>query len=98
MFFRLFYWHLVWNPLDVGHSALLEMAREIAINGLCVCVCVSSEAVALPAAQADGKEGQGELFKETNKVFDIGKGAIEMEVSSGCLDFLDRDPKLSCTV
>jgi len=39
------------------------------------------QAVALPAAQADGKEGQGELFKETNKVFDIGKGAIEMEVN-----------------
>merc|ERR1712039_326110 len=29
----------------------------------------------------DGKEGQEELFKETNKVFDIGKGAIEMEVN-----------------
>merc|ERR1719291_325971 len=39
------------------------------------------QAVALPAAQADGKEGQDELFKETNKVFDIGKGAIEMEVN-----------------
>jgi len=39
------------------------------------------QAVALPALQADGKEGQGELFKETNKVFDIGKGAIEMEVN-----------------
>ncbi|CAK0813318.1 unnamed protein product, partial [Prorocentrum cordatum] len=38
------------------------------------------QAVALPALQADGKEGQEELFKETNKVFDVGKGAIEMEV------------------
>merc|ERR1712232_1395427 len=38
------------------------------------------QAVALPASQADGKEGQDELFKESNKVFDIGKGAIEMEV------------------
>jgi len=39
------------------------------------------QAVALPAMQADGKEGQSELFKETNKVFDLGKGAIEMEVN-----------------
>merc|ERR1712061_572207 len=39
------------------------------------------QAVALPALQADGKEGQEELFKESNKVFDIGKGAIEMEVN-----------------
>merc|ERR1712224_338915 len=39
------------------------------------------QAVALPALQADGKEGQEELFAETNKVFDIGKGAIEMEVN-----------------
>merc|ERR1712107_95269 len=39
------------------------------------------QAVALPALQADGKDGQEELFKETNKVFDIGKGAIEMEVN-----------------
>jgi len=39
------------------------------------------QAVALPALQADGKEGQEELFKETNKVFDVGKGAIEMEVN-----------------
>merc|ERR1719264_1119591 len=39
------------------------------------------QAVALPALQADGKEGQEELFKETNKVFDIGKGAVEMEVN-----------------
>ena len=38
------------------------------------------QAVALPALQADGKEGQEELYKETNKVFDLGKGAIEMEV------------------
>jgi photosystem II oxygen-evolving enhancer protein 1 len=39
------------------------------------------QAVALPGLQADGKGGQDELFKETNKVFDIGKGAIEMEVN-----------------
>jgi len=37
------------------------------------------QAVALPALQAS--DGQDELFKETNKVFDIGKGAIEMEVN-----------------
>merc|ERR1712060_969546 len=39
------------------------------------------QAVALPGLQADGKSGQEELFKETNKVFDVGKGAIEMEVN-----------------
>ncbi|CAE7542666.1 PSBO [Symbiodinium natans] len=39
------------------------------------------QAVALPAMQSDGQSGQEELFKETNKVFDIGKGVIEMEVS-----------------
>jgi len=39
------------------------------------------QAVGLAAGIADGKEGQEELFKETNKVFDIGKGAIEMEVN-----------------
>merc|ERR1711979_73055 len=39
------------------------------------------QAVGLPASQADGKEGQEELFKETNKVFDIGRGAMEMEVN-----------------
>ena len=39
------------------------------------------QAVALPALQADGKGGQEELFKESNKVFDIGKRAIEMEVN-----------------
>merc|ERR1719456_199313 len=37
------------------------------------------QAVGLAAAQA--VDGQTELFKETNKVFDIGKGAIEMEVN-----------------
>ena len=31
--------------------------------------------------QADGKSGQDEIFKETNKVFDVGRGAIEMEVN-----------------
>jgi photosystem II oxygen-evolving enhancer protein 1 len=39
------------------------------------------QAVALGAAQSDGDSGQDALFKETNKVFDIGKGAIEMEVN-----------------
>eukprot|EP00441_Pelagodinium_beii_P046260 CAMPEP_0197622016 /NCGR_PEP_ID=MMETSP1338-20131121/2417_1 /TAXON_ID=43686 ORGANISM="Pelagodinium beii, Strain RCC1491" /NCGR_SAMPLE_ID=MMETSP1338 /ASSEMBLY_ACC=CAM_ASM_000754 /LENGTH=334 /DNA_ID=CAMNT_0043191617 /DNA_START=54 /DNA_END=1058 /DNA_ORIENTATION=- len=39
------------------------------------------QAVALPAMQADGQTGQDELFRETNKVFDLGKGAIEMEVN-----------------
>jgi len=39
------------------------------------------QATALPGLQADGKEGQEALFKETNKVYDIGKGALEMEVS-----------------
>ena len=32
------------------------------------------QAVALPAMQSDGQGGQDELFKETNKVFDLGKG------------------------
>eukprot|EP00439_Symbiodinium_sp_Y106_P018077 s561_g2.t1 len=31
--------------------------------------------------QSDGQGGQDELFKETNKVFDLGKGVIEMEVN-----------------
>jgi photosystem II oxygen-evolving enhancer protein 1 len=39
------------------------------------------QAVALPALQADGKAGQEELFNENNKVFDLGKGAVEMEVN-----------------
>ena len=34
--------------------------------------------------QADGKSGQDEIFKETNKVFDVGRGAIEMEVNKAC--------------
>lgn len=37
-------------------------------------------AVALPALEADGGEGQDELFKETNKVFEVTEGAIEMAV------------------
>eukprot|EP00171_Calliarthron_tuberculosum_P013611 IDg13611t1 len=37
-------------------------------------------AVALPALEADGGEGQDELFKETNKVFQVTDGAIEMAV------------------
>jgi len=39
------------------------------------------QAVGLSAAQSDGDSGQDALYKETNKVFDIGKGAIEMEVN-----------------
>eukprot|EP00929_Paragymnodinium_shiwhaense_P103081 TRINITY_DN6636_c0_g1_i1.p1 TRINITY_DN6636_c0_g1~~TRINITY_DN6636_c0_g1_i1.p1 ORF type:complete len:389 (-),score=74.70 TRINITY_DN6636_c0_g1_i1:411-1577(-) len=39
------------------------------------------QAVALPALEADGRAGQEELYKAINKVFDTGKGAIEMEVS-----------------
>jgi len=38
-------------------------------------------AVGLLALNADGKEGQDGLFRETNKVFDTGRGAIEMEVN-----------------
>lgn len=37
-------------------------------------------AVALPGLEADGGEGQQELFKETNKVFQVTEGAIEMAV------------------
>lgn len=37
-------------------------------------------AVALPALEADGAEGQDEIFKETNKVFEVTEGAIEMAV------------------
>lgn len=37
-------------------------------------------AVGLPAMQADGGEGQDELEKETNKVFEVLTGAIEMAV------------------
>lgn len=37
-------------------------------------------AVALPGLEADGGEGQDELFKETNKVFQVTNGAIEMAV------------------
>jgi len=38
------------------------------------------QAVALPGLQANGS-GQEELYKAINKVFDTGKGAIEMEVN-----------------
>lgn len=37
-------------------------------------------AVALPGLEADGGEGQDELFKETNKVFEVTEGAIELAV------------------
>ncbi|KAJ8904517.1 hypothetical protein NDN08_001035 [Rhodosorus marinus] len=45
-------------------------------------------AVALPAREADGAEGQDELFKETNKVFDVTDGSIEMAVNK-----IDPDTK-----
>eukprot|EP00188_Purpureofilum_apyrenoidigerum_P004927 Plantae.Rhodophyta-Purpureofilum_apyrenoidigerum.ctg596.p1 GENE.Plantae.Rhodophyta-Purpureofilum_apyrenoidigerum.ctg596~~Plantae.Rhodophyta-Purpureofilum_apyrenoidigerum.ctg596.p1 ORF type:complete len:322 (+),score=90.56 Plantae.Rhodophyta-Purpureofilum_apyrenoidigerum.ctg596:131-1096(+) len=38
-------------------------------------------AVALPAREADGAEGQDELFKETNKVFQVTDGSIELAVN-----------------
>merc|ERR1712039_593103 len=44
-------------------------------------VCFEPKSFAVEAELEPGKEGQEELFKETNKVFDIGKGAIEMEVN-----------------
>jgi len=37
-------------------------------------------AVALPGLEADGGEGQDELFAETNKVFQVTDGSIEMAV------------------
>jgi len=37
-------------------------------------------AVALPGMEADGGEGQDELFAETNKVFQVTDGSIEMAV------------------
>jgi photosystem II oxygen-evolving enhancer protein 1 len=37
-------------------------------------------AVGLPAMEADGGEGQQELAKETNKVFEVLTGALEMAV------------------
>jgi len=38
-------------------------------------------AVALPGKEADGAEGQDDIFKETNKVFQVTKGSIEMAVN-----------------
>nr|BAJ61707.1 oxygen-evolving enhancer protein [Neorhodella cyanea] len=38
-------------------------------------------AVALPGKEADGGEGQDDIFKETNKVFQITDGSIEMAVN-----------------
>lgn len=38
-------------------------------------------AVALPAMEADGGEGQGDLFAETNKVFQVTDGSIEMAIN-----------------
>jgi hypothetical protein len=37
--------------------------------------------------QAVGKSGQEDIFKETNKVFDVGRGAIEMEVNKAWVTF-----------
>jgi hypothetical protein len=37
--------------------------------------------------QADGKSGQEDIFKEPNKVFDVGRGAIEMEVNKAWVTF-----------
>lgn len=45
-------------------------------------------AVALPAMEADGGDGQDELFKETNKIFQVTDGAIEMAVQK-----IDPDAK-----
>lgn len=39
------------------------------------------QAGALPGMQADGGEGQDELFAETNKVFQVSDGSIEMAVN-----------------
>jgi len=38
-------------------------------------------AQALPGMEADGNEGQAELFKETNKVFQVTDGSIEFAVN-----------------
>ncbi len=38
-------------------------------------------AVALPGLEADGSEGQSELFAETNKVFQVTDGSIEMAIN-----------------
>jgi photosystem II oxygen-evolving enhancer protein 1 len=38
-------------------------------------------AVALPGMEADGAEGQGELYGETNKVFQVTDGSIEFAVN-----------------
>jgi len=39
------------------------------------------QAGALPGMQADGGEGQDELFAETNKVFQVSDGSIEMAIN-----------------
>ncbi|KAK4525963.1 hypothetical protein GAYE_SCF18G3872 [Galdieria yellowstonensis] len=38
-------------------------------------------AVALPAKEADGAEGQEDLLRENNKIFDVTDGSIEMAVN-----------------
>jgi photosystem II oxygen-evolving enhancer protein 1 len=43
-------------------------------------------AVALPGLEADGGEGQDELFAETNKVFQVTDGSIEMAVDKSDAD------------
>jgi len=45
------------------------------------------QAVGIPFTNADGAEGQDFIFRENNKVFDIGKGAIEMEINKVNTDF-----------
>lgn len=38
-------------------------------------------AIALPAKEADGAEGQDDLLRENNKIFDVTDGSIEMAVN-----------------
>ena len=38
------------------------------------------QAVALPAMQADGKSGQEDIFKETNKVFDVTTTMLHINI------------------
>eukprot|EP00871_Galdieria_phlegrea_P002233 jgi/Galph1/300/GphlegSOOS_G5023.1 len=38
-------------------------------------------AIALPAKEADGEEGQDDLLRENNKIFDVTDGSIEMAVN-----------------
>merc|ERR1711903_10810 len=56
------------------------------------------QAVALPALEADGRAGQEELFKAINKVFDTGKGAMEMEVNKVNEDLTEMGAKEPKTI